>query len=99
MMPHCATICLYEPFADITDSQDAASRRILASAQHIVSIVQQLATLTGNPPQNFATIMHSSVSVCLVTAARTILLFYRVALNNQDTVLAESHRMDIEMVR
>ena len=36
---------------------------------------------------------------CLVTAARTALLFYRQALNVNDQVTAESHRMDIEMIR
>jgi hypothetical protein len=97
MVPHCATICLYEPFANVNDPQDPASRRILASAQQIVSIVQQLASLSG--VQNFAATMHSSVSVCLVTAARTCLLYYRVALNNNDAALAESHRMDIEMLK
>ena len=99
MLPHAATICLYEPFADICDASDHCARRILSAAQSIVSIVQQLAGSVSDGAQNFSSIMHSSASVCLVTSARTSLLFYRHALNQRDYAGAESHRMDIEIIR
>ncbi|ORY32255.1 hypothetical protein BCR39DRAFT_523592 [Naematelia encephala] len=99
MLPHAAIICLYEPFADISDASDSSARRILGAAQAIVSIVQQLASVVNDGAQNFTSIMHSSASVCLVTAARTCLLFYRFALNVSDFATAESHRMDIDLVR
>ena len=99
MIPHCAIICLYEPFADITDMNDGPARRIIGAAQSIVSIVQQLATTAQDGVSNLSSVMHSSASVCLVTAARTSLLFYRLALNQHDHATAESHRMDIELIR
>lgn len=99
MIPHCAIICLYEPFADITDPNDGPARRILGAAQSIVTIIQQLATTAQDGVSNLSNVMHSSASVCLVTAARTSLLFYRLALNQHDQATAESHRMDIEMIR
>lgn len=99
MIPHAAIICLYEAFADISDPNDGPARRILGAAQSIVSIVQQLAMVANDGASNLSNVMHSSASVCLVTAARTSLLFYRLALNHQDQQTAESHRMDIEMIR
>ncbi|RXK38329.1 hypothetical protein M231_04371 [Tremella mesenterica] len=99
MLPHAASICLHEPFADITDPNDASTRRMIAATQALVQIVQQLAGVTNDGSQSLASIMHSSASVCLVTAARTSLLFYRYALNIGDAQTADSHRMDIEMVR
>jgi hypothetical protein len=63
MMPHAASICLYEPFADITDPMDAASRRVLAGAQAIVGIVQQIASILTDGVNDFASIMHSAVSM------------------------------------
>ena len=98
MLPHAAVICLYEPFADLSDPTDGPARRILGAAQSIGSIVQQLASAVDGAT-NFTSVMHSSASICLVTAARTCLLFYRLALNNHDYTTAESHRMDIEMIR
>ena len=99
MLPHAATICLYEAFADICDANDTCARRIMSAAQAIVGIVQQLAGAVTDGAQNFSSIMHSSASVCLVTSARTSLLFYRHALNQRDFAAAESHRMDIEIIR
>ncbi len=63
MIPHAAIICLYEPFADVTDPNDSAARRILGAAQSIVSIVQQLASVVNEGAQNFTSVMHSSASV------------------------------------
>jgi hypothetical protein len=34
-----------------------------------------------------------------VTAARTLLLFYRHALNENDALTADAHRTDVEMIR
>jgi hypothetical protein len=99
MIPHAAIICLYEPFADISDPNDGPARRILGAAQSIVSIIQSLAMIATDGVSNLCNVMHSSASVCLVTAARTSLLFYRLALNHHDHVTAESHRMDIEMIK
>lgn len=36
---------------------------------------------------------------CLVTAARTSVVLFRQALNIGDLAAAETHRMDIEVVR
>jgi hypothetical protein len=63
MLPHCAIILLFEPFADITDSNDQPGRRILTAAQAIVMIVQQLASAVGNGMAQLSQIMHSSASV------------------------------------
>ena len=63
ILPYAATICLYEPFADITDPSDPATRRILGAAQGIGAIVQQLASVTDHRAQNFTSVMHSSASM------------------------------------
>ncbi len=63
MLPFSAIICLYEPFADITDPNDSSARRILGAAQSIISIVQQLASVINDGAQNFTSVMHSSASV------------------------------------
>lgn len=63
MLPHAALICLYEPFADITDSSDAPARRIMSSAQAIVGVVQQLAATILEGSKDFAVVMHSAASV------------------------------------
>lgn len=63
MMPHAALIFLYEPFADVTDSSDGQARRILAAAQAIVGIVQQLAIAMNEGSNNFSMVMHSAASV------------------------------------
>ncbi|WVQ98640.1 hypothetical protein IAU59_005770 [Kwoniella sp. CBS 9459] len=104
MLPHAAIICLYEPFADITDADDPSTRRLLSSTQAIVSIVQQLASVVSDSgsqvtSRNFTSTMHSSASICLVTSARTSLLFLRHALNTGDLATAQSHRTDCEMIR
>ncbi|WWC61219.1 uncharacterized protein I303_103799 [Kwoniella dejecticola CBS 10117] len=99
MLPHAAIICLHEPFADLTDPSDQAARRMLGATQGIVSIVQQLASVVGAGGSNFTSVMHSSASVCLVTSARTSLLFLRHALNVGDMAAAQSHRTDCEMIR
>ncbi|OCF39471.1 hypothetical protein I317_06745 [Kwoniella heveanensis CBS 569] len=104
MLPHAAVICLYEPFADITDADDPSTRRILAATQAIVSIVQQLASVVSDggaqsAQRNFTSAMHSSASICLVTSARTSLLFLRHALNTGDLAAAQTHRTDCEMIR
>ncbi|WVF72289.1 hypothetical protein IAT40_007102 [Kwoniella sp. CBS 6097] len=104
MLPHAAVICLYEPFADITDADDPSTRRILSSTQAIVSIVQQLASVVSDggaqsAQRNFTSAMHSSASICLVTSARTSLLFLRHALNIGDLAAAQTHRTDCEMIR
>ncbi|ODN84683.1 hypothetical protein L202_00579 [Cryptococcus amylolentus CBS 6039] len=99
MLPFAATICLYEPFADLDDPSDQPTRRLVAATQGIVGIVQQLASAAGGEGDKFASIMHSSASVCFVTTARTSLLLMRHAMNNNDAVSAESHKMDCEMVR
>ncbi|WWC85393.1 uncharacterized protein L201_000256 [Kwoniella dendrophila CBS 6074] len=99
MIPHAAIICLHEPFADLNDPSDQAVRRMLGATQAIVSIVQQLASVVGMNGSNFTSVMHSSASVCLVTSARTSLLFLRHALNIGDMAAAQSHRTDCEMIR
>ncbi|WRT67022.1 uncharacterized protein IL334_003988 [Kwoniella shivajii] len=99
MLPHAAAICLHEPFADLNDPSDQAARRMLAATQAIVSIVQQLASVLGEGGHHFTSVMHSSVSVCLVTSARTSLLFLRQALNVGDMLAAQTHRTDCEMIR
>jgi hypothetical protein len=99
MVPHAAIICLYEPFADISDPNDGASRRILSAAQAIVSLLHNISTTLPGNMTYMADILHSNGSVCLVTAARTSLIFYRFALNQQDFQAAEGHRMEIETVR
>ncbi|WVW83215.1 hypothetical protein I302_105233 [Kwoniella bestiolae CBS 10118] len=99
MLPHAAIICLHEPFADLYDPSDQAARRMLGATQAIVSIVQQLASVFGENGLNFTSVMHSSASVCLVTSARTSLLFLRHALNVGDMAAAQSHRTDCEMIR
>ncbi|WVQ70202.1 uncharacterized protein L199_008427 [Kwoniella botswanensis] len=99
MLPHAAIICLHEPFADLNDPSDQAARRMLGATQAIVSIVQQLASVFGEGGTNFTSVMHSSASVCLVTSARTSLLFLRHALNIGDMAAAQSHRTDCEMIR
>lgn len=67
LLPHCALIILYEPFADVTDSKDAPSNRILSAAQAIVGIVQQLAGAindgTSTMMEQASKIMHSAASV------------------------------------
>lgn len=63
LMPHAAIICLYEPFADVTDPSDQAARRLLSAAQAIVGTVQQLAAMVLEGVQNFTTVMHSSTSM------------------------------------
>lgn len=63
MLPHAALIILYEPFADVSDSADASTRRILSAAQAIVGIVQQLAAAINEGSSNFANVMHSAASV------------------------------------
>ncbi|WWC69552.1 uncharacterized protein I206_103494 [Kwoniella pini CBS 10737] len=99
MLPHAAIICLHEPFADLFDPSDQAARRMLGATQGIVSIVQQLASVVSAGGSNFTSVMHSSASVCLVTSARTSLLFLRHALNIGDMAAAQSHRADCEMIR
>ncbi|WWD15819.1 hypothetical protein CI109_100243 [Kwoniella shandongensis] len=99
MLPHAAAICLFEPFADLTDENDLPRRRLLSATQGIVSIVQNLASVVGEGGSNFTSVMHPSASVCLVTAARTSLLFLRQALNVGDHASAQAHKMDCEMVR
>ncbi|OWZ59311.1 hypothetical protein C356_01070 [Cryptococcus neoformans c45] len=99
LIPHSATICLYEPFADLDNPSDQPTRRLLSATQGIVGIVQQLASAVGGEGEKFASVMHSSASVCFVTAARTSLLFMRHALNNGDEVSASSHHTDCDMVR
>ena len=99
MIPHAAVICLYEPFADISDPNDGPSRRILSAAQAIVSMLQNLSATLPGGMGSLSDVLHSSASVCLVTAARTSLIYYRHALNQQDMQTAEWHRMDIETVR
>lgn len=97
VIPQSAIICLYEPFADITDPNDQPARRILNASQAIVGVVQQIAGT--DQAANLGAIMHSSSSVGLVTAARTLLLFYRHALNIGDQASADAHRADIETAR
>ncbi len=63
MLPHAAIICLYEPFADITDPNDAAARRLLNASQAVVSIVQQLASRSSDSASDLGSVMHSSASV------------------------------------
>jgi hypothetical protein len=63
LIPHTALICLYEPFADVTDSADAPSRRIMAAAQATVGIVQQIAAVASEGNTNFSSVMHSAASV------------------------------------
>ncbi|WVQ71532.1 hypothetical protein IAR50_001071 [Cryptococcus sp. DSM 104548] len=98
-LPFAATICLYEPFADLDDPSDQPTRRLVSATQGIVGIVQQLASAVGGEGDKFASVMHSSTSVCLITAARTSLLLMRHALNKKDGTTAEAHRMDCEVVR
>jgi len=99
MIPNAAIICLYEPFADVTDPNDGPSRRVLGAAQAIVLMLQNLAATLPGGMTTLTDVMHSSASVCLVTAARTSLIFYRHSLNVQDRATAEAHRMDIETIR
>lgn len=63
MLPHAAIICLYEPFAEVTDPSDSAARRILGAAQSVVSIVQQLASVVVDGVHDLTSVMHSSASV------------------------------------
>jgi hypothetical protein len=70
MLPHAAIICLYEPFADVADPNDSATRRLLAGAQGIVSIIQQLASVVNEGAQNFTSVMHSSASVSVASFAQ-----------------------------
>ena len=99
MIPNAAIICLYEPFADVTDPNDGPSRRVLGAAQAMVLMLQNLAATLPGGMTTLTDVMHSSASVCLVTAARTSLIFYRHSLNVQDRATAEAHRMDIETIR
>lgn len=62
-------------------------------------MLQNLAATLPGGMAALANVLHSSASVCLVTASRTLLIFYRHALNQQDLQTAESHRMDIETIR
>ena len=63
LLPHLATIVLFEPFADLTDPRDSPSARILSACQSIVATVQQLVGLTPNEPtQTFPAIMHPSTN-------------------------------------
>ncbi|KAL7422208.1 hypothetical protein Q5752_002854 [Cryptotrichosporon argae] len=100
LLPQAAIICLFEPFADVTDPNDQPARRILAAAQSIIGVIQQIAsTVTSGGSLNLQAVMHSSTSVALVTASRTLLLFYRHALNVNDTSQAEALRSEIELAR
>lgn len=56
------TICLYEPFGDVTDPTDPATRRLSSATTAIVSIIQEIAAGSGTNA-DFSTIMHSSASV------------------------------------
>lgn len=62
LLPHMATICLYEPFSDVTDPLDPATRRLSSASSAIVSIVQEIAVGSGGQA-DFSTVMHSSASV------------------------------------
>ena len=62
LIPHMCTICLYEPFGDITDPTDPATRRLSSATTAIVSIIQEIAAGSGTN-SDFSTIMHSSASV------------------------------------
>lgn len=99
VIPHAAIICLYEPFADISDPNDQPARRILNAARSVISIIQGLCTSIPDGVSNLAAVMHSSSSLALVTSARTCLLFYRHALNIGDNAAAEAHRVNIENAR
>ncbi|EKD04083.1 hypothetical protein A1Q2_01558 [Trichosporon asahii var. asahii CBS 8904] len=99
VIPHTAIIYLYEPFADVTDPNDQPGRRLLNAARSIVGVIQQLVGAVGQGATNLSAVMHSSTSVALVTAARTLLLFYRHALNVGDQAQADSCRHDIETAR
>lgn len=100
VLPHTAIIYLYEPFADVTDPNDQPGRRLLNAARSIVAVTQQLVGAVGcQGVTNLSAVMHSSTSVALVTAARTLLLFYRHALNVGDTAQADMCRQDIETAR
>ncbi|WVR05102.1 hypothetical protein IAU60_002114 [Kwoniella sp. DSM 27419] len=101
MIPHAATIFLYEPFADVSDPGDHCTRRMKTATQAIVSVIHSLASniSDGHSGRNFTSVMHSSASVCLVTSARTSLLFLRQALNDGDMAAAQTHRTDCEIIR
>lgn len=99
VIPHTAIIYLYEPFADVTDANDQPGRRVLNAARSITGVIQQLVGAVGQGATNLSAVMHSSTSVALVTAARTLLLFYRHALNVGDAAQADSCRHDIETAR
>ncbi|KAK4684511.1 hypothetical protein P7C73_g5665, partial [Tremellales sp. Uapishka_1] len=99
LLPHCAIMCLYEPFADITDPNDPATRRLQNAAQGVVSIVQQIAGCVQDTSDQTKALMHNSASICLLCAARTILLFYRHALNINDQPAIQSYRTDVDMIR
>ncbi|WVO12766.1 hypothetical protein L204_100374 [Cryptococcus depauperatus] len=99
LIPHATIICLYEPFADLDDLSDQPTQRLANACQAVVNIVQQLASAVGGDADRLASVMHSSISVCLVTVARTSLLFLRHALNAGNAASAETYRMDCEMIR
>lgn len=63
MLPHAALIFLYEPFADITDQTDDATRRMVGATQTLVGVVQQVAGQFSGASVDFAQVMHSSASV------------------------------------
>lgn len=63
LIPHSATICLYEPFADLDNPSDQPTRHLVSATQGIVSIVQQLASAVGGEAEKFSSVMHSSASV------------------------------------
>ena len=66
-----ATICLYEPFSDVTDPTDPATRRLASASTAIVSIVQEIAVGSGGQA-DFSTVMHSSASVYVQTLAEAV---------------------------
>lgn len=99
VLPHTAIICLYEPFADVTDPNDQPARRILNAARSVINVIQQLVGIVPKGVTNIGAVMHSSSSVALVTAARTCLLFYRHALNIGDLPTAEAYRTDVDTAR
>ncbi|GMK55398.1 hypothetical protein CspeluHIS016_0204540 [Cutaneotrichosporon spelunceum] len=99
VIPHAAIICLYEPFADVSDPNDQPARRIINAARAVINIIQDMCTSIPGGASNLAAVMHSSSSLALVTSARTCLLFYRHALNIGDTAAADAYRVNIEHAR
>ncbi|WVN89075.1 uncharacterized protein L203_104291 [Cryptococcus depauperatus CBS 7841] len=96
LVPHIAAIQLHEPFADVTNATCSSAQRLLTESRACLNIVYMI--ISSSADVSCVVVPITSCNYLFVVA-RTLLLFYRQALENNDQASALIYHSEVSVLK